>query len=84
MDDGQTMWIGVRNDLSGSICCVKFSCPDKGRRLNLPILEEGTDSKILEEITEAATGRGPLWVMCGRRPRCKKNLTFGLQNPDRT
>ena len=21
-----------------------------------------------------------IWIMCGRRPRCKKNLTFGLRS----
>jgi hypothetical protein len=24
--------------------------------------------------------RLPVWVMCGRRPHCKKNLTFGLRS----
>ena len=24
--------------------------------------------------------RDTAWVMCGRRPRCKKNLTFGLRS----
>ena len=28
----------------------------------------------------SALGRMTVWVMCGRRPRCKKNLTFGLRS----
>ena len=29
---------------------------------------------------EASNDTPLLWVMCGRRPRCKKNLTFGLRS----